>query len=163
MSATPFKDAITANATAADTIKTLSDVYLGGIQNLSALNFDAAREAIDDFTTATKTLSEAKESDQLKNLPSVLGAPMWEKTAAYTRSAYEIITKTQAEISKLTIGQLSQPNMPSNVPASWTTVVEMFTKGFQQYAASATENVRAFSDAGSKVAATTTSYVKKSA
>ena len=163
MSATPLKDAITANTAAADTIKTLSNVYLESIQSLSALSFDAAREAIDDFTTATKTLSEAKESNQLKNIPLALGAPMWEKATAYTRSAYEIISKTQAEISKLTIGQLSRTNMPSNVPASWTAVFDMFTKGFQQYAASATENVRAFSVAGSKVAATATSYVKKSA
>lgn len=159
------RDAVAANTLAADAFLTLSKVNLASVERLSALNLNTLREAIEDCTAATKTLSEktlseARGGDVFQNLLSVFGPTMWEKALTHSRNTYEIIAKTHEEISKVIIAQLSQPYV---TPVGMNAMFDLFAKGAQQVTASVKENVAIAGDAGSKAAAATTAYTKKAA
>jgi len=160
MTTTAHIDAMQASTSAANAFTAISAIYLDSIKNLSSLNFNMARGAMEDFTTAAKSFGKTKAGHDVTALPVMFAQPAMEKTLAYTRSAYEIIAKAQAEITKMTVGQLSQANMGAAVPASWSAASDSFTKGIQQFMASAAENVRTATDAGSRAAI---SYANKSA
>lgn len=162
------RDVVAANTLAADAFLTLSKVNLASIERLSALNLNTLREAIEDCTAATKTLSEktlseARGGDVFQNLLSVFGPTMWEKALTHSRNTYEIIAKTHEEISKVIVAQLSQPYMTSVGPVGMNAMFDLFAKGSQQVTASVNENVAIADEAGSKAVAATTAYTKKAA
>lgn len=85
-----------------------------------------ARQAVERYAAATKALSEANVASDFSDLPSELGQPVWQEGAA---STYEIIAKTQEEMSNLIQGQLAKPATTSPGLAGWNDISEMPTKG----------------------------------
>lgn len=129
----------------------LSKVYLEGVERLTSLNLNAARETVDSYASATKTLSEAKAGKDYGKFLSELGQPMLEKAVSHTRSTYEIMTKTQEELSTVLKEQFAHPQMAWADWAGGNTLSEMFTKGLQQFTAAAKDNFAAASEASSKI------------
>lgn len=163
MSNTLHNDVIITNTAAVDAFLSLSKVYLASIERLSALNLSTAREAVEDCTAASKTLTEAKAGDDLVGLLSGLGQPMWEKALAHSRNTYEIVAKSHEEMSKVIAGRLAQPQLASSGLAGWSVLSEMFTNGVQQIGAAAAENVAASVGARAKVVAVPSTDAKKTA
>jgi phasin family protein len=149
-------DVVASNTAAANSFVTLSRVYLDGVERLTSLNLNAAREALDTCASATKSLSEAKAGKDYGKFLSELGQPMFEKAVSHTRNVYEIMTKTQEELSAVLKEQFAGADW-----AGGNALSAMFTKGLQQFTASAKDNFAAASEAGSRVAAATTSNPRK--
>lgn len=161
MSRTHRDDAVATHTAAANTLFTLSSVYLESLEKLTALNLNAAREALDSCASATKTLSEVKSGKDYGKFLSELGQPMLEKAVSHTRSMYEIMAKTQEELSTVLKEQFAHPQMAWSDWAGGNALSEMFTKGLQQFTDAAKDNFAAASEAGSKVVAATTSSPRK--
>ena len=162
MSNTLRNDAIATNTVAVDSFLTMSKVYLASIERLSALNLNAARESIEDCAAATKSLAETKPGSDFTNLLlSVIGQPLWEKAFTHSRRTYEIIAKTQEEMSKVIAGQLAQPNLASAGLPGWNAMSDMYTKGLQQFTASAAASAAAATGAIPKAVVGTTTDAKK--
>jgi phasin family protein len=157
-----YRDDVVASVTApANACLALSKVYLEGVERLTSLNLNAAREALDSYASATKSLSEAKAGKDYGKFLSELGQPMFEKVVSHTRNVYEIMTKTQEELSTVLKEQFAHSPMAWADWAGGNALSAMFTKGLQQFTAAAKDNFAAASEAGSRVAAATTSNPRK--
>jgi phasin family protein len=161
MSHTHRDDAVASNTAASNAFLALSRVYLESVESLTSLNLNAAREALESYAAATKTLSEVKYGKDYGKFLSELGQPMLEKAVSHTRNMYEIMAKTQEELSTVLKEQFAHPPMAWADWAGGNAVSEMFTKGLQQFTASAKDNFAAASEASSKSVAATTSHPKK--
>lgn len=161
MSNTLRNDAIATNTVAVDSFLILSKVYLASIERLSALNLNAARESIDDCAAATKTLAGTKADSDFINLLSVIGQPMWEKALTHSRHTFEIIAKTQEEVSKVIAGQLAQLQLAPAALTGWNAMSDIYAKGLQQFTASAAEQVAAATGAKPKAVAGTMTDAKR--
>ena len=62
-------------------------------ERLAALNLSTARAALEDGSAAVRTLSAAKNPNELMELQSSLAQPAAQKALAYYRSSYEIIAQ----------------------------------------------------------------------
>src|SRR6185369_8302696 len=109
MSHTNRDDAVTPITAPANAFLALSKVYLESVERLTSLNLNAAREALDSCASATKSLSEAKAGKDYGKFLSELGQPMLEKAVSHTRNVYEIMTKTQEELSTVLKEQFAYP------------------------------------------------------
>lgn len=161
MSHTQRGDAVATNTAAANTFLTLSRVYLESLERLTALNLNAAREALESCAAANKTLSEVKSGEDFGKFLSGFGQPMLEKAVAHSRNAYEVIAKAQEELASVIKEQFAHPQMPWPGLAGGNALSEMFTKGLQQFTAAAKDNFAAASEASSRVVAATTSNPRK--
>lgn len=161
MTHTHRDDAVAANTVAANTFLRLSSVYLESFERLTALNLNAAREALESCAAATKTLSEVKSGKDYGKFLSGFGQPTLEKAVSHTRNMYEIMAKTQEELSTVFQEQFAHPPMAWADWAGGKALSEMFTKGLQQFTASAKDNFAAASEASSRVVAATTSNPRK--
>ncbi len=153
----------TTNTVAVEAFLTLSKVYLTSIERLAALHLTTAREAIESCAEATTTLAEAKAAKDLNGFLSLLGQPAWERALTYSRSTYEIIAKTQEEMSKVIAGQFARPHQATSGLAGWNAMSDMFTKGIQQITTSVSENMAAAAHASAKAVAATTTDTRKAA
>lgn len=161
MSHTHRDDAVATHTAAANTFFTLSSVYLESLEKLTALNLNAAREALESCAAATKTLSQVKSGKDYGKFLSELGQPMLEKAVSHTRNVYEIMAKTQEELSTVLGEQFAHPPIAWAGWAGGNALSEMFTKGLKQFTASAKDNFAAASEATSRVVAATTSNPRK--
>lgn len=163
MSNAPRSDAPATNAVAADAFLALSTVYLDSLERLSALNLNTAREAVDNCSAATRSLSEAMARQETQTRQSALGNSMWGTVLNYSRSMHQILATTNEEVSKVIVAHVSQPFVTSAGPAGWAAMADYFAKGAQQFAAHAAENVAFAAEARSKAAAASTPYPKRAA
>lgn len=156
MSHTYRDDAVASITAPANAFLALSKVYLEGVERLTSLNLNAARETLDSWASATKSLSEAKAGKDYGKFLSEFRQPMLEKAVSHTRNVYEIMTKTQEELSTVLKEQFAGADW-----AGGNALSAMFTKGLQQFTAAAKDNFAAASEAGSRVAAATSSNPRK--
>jgi phasin family protein len=153
-----------ANGTAAvEAAHSLATVYLANIELLLELNLNTAREAAEAFTEVSKTMASAKTPVELQSVATSLGQPLMEKSLSYSRRAYEIFAQTNQEMSRLIIGQISNSQLVTGVPESWTTLVNAFAKSVQQFSTSATHNAEAAAEAGIKAGNELVTRAKKAA
>ena len=150
-------------AAAANSFLTFSQLYLSGIEDISALNMKAAREALDDYASAAKALLAPTTGEDYAKVLSEFGRPMFDKALTHSRNMYEVMAKTQNEMSAVFKDQLALPQMAWAGAGDWNELSGMVTKGFEQFSASATDNLKAATDASAKAIAATTSSAKKAA
>lgn len=161
MSHTHRDDAVASFTAPATAFLALSKVYLEGVERLTSLNLNAAREALDSCASAAKTLSEAKAGKDYGKFLSELGQPMLEKAVSHTRNTYELMTKIQEELSTVLKEQFAHPQLAWAGLAGGNTLSEIFTKGLQQFTSAAKNNFAAASEASSKVVAAAASNARK--
>lgn len=78
----------------------LSNLLLGGVERLVALNLSVARDLLADNTSSVKALSEVKDVQGLIALQQQLSQPTVDKAIAVAKSVYEVGSSTQSELSK---------------------------------------------------------------
>jgi phasin family protein len=139
----------------------ISGAYLEGVMNLTVLGFSTMRETMEGFDVASKKLAAGTAEQLLKDLPATLGQSLLERSVDYSRGAWEIIARTQSEITRLSLAQLASVDFAATVPANLSGMLDQFTKGFQQCATSASDSVRSASEAGSEAIATMGRPVRK--
>src|SRR5690242_3869713 len=99
-----------ANKANVETALTLANTAFASAERLAALNLNTARTILEDVVANAKSLLGAKDIQELVSLQATLAQPAVEKTVAYSRSVYEIVTQTQEEISKLVEAQFAEVN-----------------------------------------------------
>ena len=93
------------DATIACTQATLSSA-----EQLIKLNLETARKALEQQTQNTRELLSVSDPQQLVAMRSKLAQQGMQQSAAYASSIYEIVSQTQAHLSKLAEDQFSRLN-----------------------------------------------------
>lgn len=151
-------DTRNADSESAESMSNLSAVYMDGVMRLSALGFSTCRET---FEACSAALADRNRDQPASYLPAVLGQSAFDKSIEYSRSAYEIIASTQEQLTRNLLDQFSRIDIQAHMPASWSAMGEMITKGSQQFTDIAADNVRAAADAGSDAVTRVTQQAKR--
>jgi phasin family protein len=81
----------------------LANKVFDGVEKLTALNLQAAKSIIAETQETTEQALSGRDPQDLLKLQNSLTQPAAEKTRAYSRHAYEILTATHAEFVKATL------------------------------------------------------------
>lgn len=98
------------NKAGVEALMGLANTQFAAMERLSALNFNAAKAALEDSVSYTKSLLAAKDAQEVASLSTAAAQPVLEKAIAYSRSVYEIATETQAKMNKFAEEQAGQFN-----------------------------------------------------
>ena len=90
-----------------DTAVELGQKAFGGVEKLVELNLQVARASLDESAAHARALLAVKDPQELIALQSGVLQPAAEKATAYGRQVYEIVSSTQAEITKLIEAQVA--------------------------------------------------------
>ena len=99
-----------ANKANVETLLSVANTAFASAERLAALNLNTARAMLEDSVASAKSLLAVKDVQQLMAMQTTLAQPAVEKAVAYSRSAYEIATQTQEELSKIVEGQFAELN-----------------------------------------------------
>jgi phasin family protein len=100
----------TVNKANVETLLNLANSAFAKAERLAALNLNTARSALEDGAANVQALLAVKDVQALVSLQASLAQPMIEKTVAYARSVYEIVSEGQAEVAKLFEAQIAEFN-----------------------------------------------------
>jgi len=173
-----------ANKANVETALTLAKTVFASAERLAALNLNTARGGLEDAAVSAKTVLGAKDIQAFAGLTTSLGQPIIEKAVAYSRNVYEIVSQTQAEVSKLVEAQFADlsrnvaavlENVAKNGPAGSDVAVSVvksaiasansaydgLNKAVKQVADIAVANIAAATDATVKAAGATAPKLKK--
>lgn len=93
-----------------ETLQTVASTALTGLANLTLLNLNTARAAVEDNAANTKALLAVKDIQGLIALQKSLAQPSVEKAIAYSRSVYEIVTQSSNGLTQVAEAQASEVN-----------------------------------------------------
>ncbi|MBK8117905.1 MAG: phasin family protein [Sulfuritalea sp.] len=99
-----------ANKANVETLLSIANTAFASAERLAALNLNTARAVLEDSVANAKALLAVKDVQQFVSMQSTLAQPAIEKAVAYSRSAYEIATQTQEELTKVVESQFSEIN-----------------------------------------------------
>lgn len=83
---------------------------LASAEQLFKLNLETARKSLDQQTQATRELLSVSDPQQLLEMRGKLAQQGMQQSAAYASSIYEIVSQTQAQLSKLAEEQFTRMN-----------------------------------------------------
>ena len=93
-----------------DAVQKVLTAGLNGAERLAALNLETARAVTQNAVNTVKSLSGAKDPQELIALQASLAQPSMETVVGYGRGAYEIATQTQSAVSKVAESQVTEMN-----------------------------------------------------
>jgi len=99
-----------ANKANVEAILSLAATQFAAFEKFANLNANAVKTAFEDTLSNTRALLGAKDVQEFVNLQSSLAQPSIEKAIAYSKSAYEVATETNAEMSKMTEKRIAEWN-----------------------------------------------------
>ncbi len=88
----------------------LAATQFAAFERLTTLSFNAGKAAFDDSVGFTRSLLGAKDVQEVVNLNAAAAQPSLEKALAFSRSVYEVSTKTQGEFTKVYEAQAAELN-----------------------------------------------------
>jgi len=88
----------------------LAATQMAAFERVTSLSFNAGKAAFDDSVGFTRSLLGAKDVQEIVNLNAAAAQPSMEKALAFSRSLYEVSTKTQGEYSKVFESQAAELN-----------------------------------------------------
>jgi phasin family protein len=100
----------TANKANVEAVLSLAATQFAALEKLANLNANAIRAAFEDSLANTRALLGAKDVQEFVNLQSTLTQPVIEKAIAYSKSAYEVATEANSELSKMAEKRLAEWN-----------------------------------------------------
>lgn len=93
-----------------DSFTRISEIALEGFERVSELQIQTAKSAVADAIEASKALTSVKNPQDWVAFNSNLIQPGVEKAATYTRSLYDALATTQADLSKLVEERVAEVN-----------------------------------------------------
>ncbi len=90
-----------ANKAVIDAMSSAAQAVLAATENLVSLNFETARDALNDGTENLQALLSSKNPQEATMLQSALGKAAVEKAVAYSRGVYEVSTKAANDLGSL--------------------------------------------------------------
>ena len=103
-------------------LSSLNKKALEGLEQLVALNVNAAKASLEEGTAAAKQLASAKDVQEVVNLATAQAQPTAEKAIAYGRHLASITTATQQEFTKAVEAHIAETNAKVN------TLIDQVTK-----------------------------------
>jgi phasin family protein len=104
----------TANKAGIETLQTVANTSLTGLANLTLLNLNTARAVLEDSAANAKALLAVKDVQGLLALQKSLAQPTLEKTIAYSRSVYEIVSQSSNGVTLVVEEQVSEASKNVN-------------------------------------------------
>jgi phasin family protein len=104
----------TANKAGIETLQTVANTSLTGLANLTLLNLNTARAVLEDSAANAKALLAIKDVQGLLALQKSLAQPTLEKTIAYSRSVYEIVSQSSNGVTQVVEEQVSEASKNVN-------------------------------------------------
>lgn len=145
---------------AVDTVTRMSEVAFSGMERLTALNLNMARESLQEGIAASLSATRVQDAKDLGNVQIPLSGAAAERITAYVRGVQEIFSESQAQFAELIGKHMSSFSM--NGPVSFPGM-EVFAKIAQQTSDLTKANVRTATEATEKLVATTAQQTRKSA
>ena len=117
-----------------ETLFGLTQKAFEGVEKLVELNVQATKAALAETANHAQAVMAVKDAQELMALQAGLVQPLAEKTAAYSRHLYDIVTAAGADIGKTIEGQAAEAqkklvslvdNASSNAPAGSEAAVAM--------------------------------------
>ncbi len=162
----------------------LSQAAFANVEKLAGLNMEVARNALDDSAAVAKAALSAKDPQELMGL--VQASVNTEKATAYSRQVQDIVTASQADLTKLVEAQIADAQAKlqalvetaaKNAPAGGENMVALFKqavsasnaayesaqKAAQQAVKTTEANVQAMTANMTKAAETAAQTVTKAA
>lgn len=99
---------VAANKAAVDSLLTYAHASLANVERLAALNLHTARAFFADAVATVGTLTSAKDVQEVFALQSALAKPAVEKSVAYSRSVYEIISDSTNGLAQIAESQTAE-------------------------------------------------------
>jgi len=99
-----------ANKANVEAVLSLAATQFAAIEKLANLNASAIKAAFEDSLANTRALLGAKDVQEFVNLQSTLAQPAIEKAIAYSKSAYEVATEANGELSKMAEKRIAEWN-----------------------------------------------------
>lgn len=143
-----------------DTFTRMSEVAFSGIERLTALNLNMARESLQQGIAASMAVSRVQDAKDLENVQNPLSGAGAERVSAYVRGVQEIFSDAQSQFAELIGNHMSSFSM--NGPVSFPGM-EVFERIAQQTSDMTKANVRTATEATEKLVATAAQQVRKSA
>lgn len=109
MFATPEQIAA-ANKANLEALVSVANTAFANAEKITALNLSLARGLVEDSITNTRSLTSAKDPQELFAIQSSLSKPMLEKAVSYNRSLYDIASGNQEQMTKLFEAQVAELN-----------------------------------------------------
>lgn len=104
-----------ANKASVETLLTVANTALASAERLATLNLTTARAVLDEAVANTRAVLGAKDVQEVVALQSALAQPGFERAVSYSKSVYELSSKTQEELAKVIEGQLTEVNKTTTV------------------------------------------------
>ena len=99
-----------ANKANVEAVLSLAATQFAAMEKLVNLNASAIKAAFEDSIANTRALLGAKDVQEFVNLQSTLAQPAIEKAIAYSKSAYEVATEANGELSKMAEKRIAEWN-----------------------------------------------------
>ena len=90
---------------------------IASAEQLLKLNLDAARNALEQAAKTTRDLLSINDPQELLELRSKIAQANMQQTASYAQNIYEIVSQTQALLTKLNEEQFSRLNQEAAASA----------------------------------------------
>lgn len=107
---TPNEHLTALNQASVKTAVGLANTALNGAENLVNTQIKITKNLIEDGIENAKALSSLKDSKALAEMPGTLAEPNLQKALSYSRSMYEVVSQTQAELTKLVEDYVGEVN-----------------------------------------------------
>jgi len=99
-----------ANKANVEAVLSLAASQFAVFEKFANLNANAVKTAFEDTLSNSRALLGAKDVQEFVNLQSTLAQPTIEKAIAYSKSAYEVATEANAEMSKMAEKRIAEWN-----------------------------------------------------
>lgn len=97
-----------AHQAAADSLLSIVATSLTNAERLAALNLNAVRAFLTDAAANVGALTAVKDTQDLVALQNALVKPAVEKSVAYSRSVYEILSDSANDLAQIAEGQAEE-------------------------------------------------------
>ena len=131
-----------------DALATLVNISFSGIEQLTTLNLNAARDVLKEGAASSASLLKSKDAIDLQKLPNVLNSSTVELMSGYFRDIQKVASDTQQEFSSLMTSYFSELSKGATDGAGWAAGSDLFTKVSQQMTSMAEANAKAFTARG---------------
>jgi len=99
-----------ANKANLEAMLSLAASQFAALEKFASLNTNAVKSAFEDTLSNARTLLGAKDVQEFVSLQSGLAQPAIEKAIAYSKSAYDVATEANAEMSKMAEKRIAEWN-----------------------------------------------------
>ncbi|GGY07214.1 phasin family protein [Paludibacterium paludis] len=164
------------SANGVETALRFAQISLDGTERLVKLQLELSKQTLEDQVKVTRELTTAKDPQEALLKVNALSGQSAEKAVSHSRELYEIVSNTQASLTRLAEEQLGQfnkaligslDNLSQNAPAGSDTFLNAFKSSFAASAAAlntlqrAAQQVAEFADTNVKAATSATAEAVK--